>query len=241
MFRKHKVLKITSLIVIAGAIAFLYFGNRTAHAPSTTNTSTQPTQTSEPTKPSYDTTTASSLQVIVNKQHPLSPIDYAPVSTLSVGNGQQMRTEAAQAFLQMQQAAAAAGAPITATSGYRSYSYQKTVYNGYVASYGVAKTDTFSARPGYSEHQTGLAIDIQGEGCVLDNCFANTAQGKWLAGNAYKYGFLLRYPADKVSVTGYQHEAWHYRYIGTELATDMHTKDITTLEEYFDVTGGTSY
>lgn len=205
------------------------------------NEQTEHQATPPAAKPTYDTTTASSLQVVVNKKHPLNPIDYAPASLKSVGNGQQMRTEAADAFIAMQTAAATAGSPIAATSGYRSYSYQKTVYGGYVAQYGVAQSDTFSARPGYSEHQTGLAVDIQGGGCVLDNCFANTPEGKWLAENAYKYGFILRYPADKVAVTGYEHEAWHYRYVGVPLATDMHTKGIETLEEYFNVPGGSSY
>ncbi len=192
-------------------------------------------------KSKYSTTDASSLWVVVNKQHPLSPLGYTPTSLQSVGNGQRMRTDAAAAFSQMQSAAAAAGTPISATSGYRSYSYQVSVYNGYVAQYGVAQTDTFSARPGYSEHQTGLALDIQGGGCSLDNCFANTAQGKWLSANAYIYGFILRYPSDKTAITGYQYEAWHYRYVGTELATEMHRLGITTLEEFFGVSGGSVY
>ena len=213
----------------------------TDDAPKAKTSTVTPKPETQPPKPTYDTTTASSLQVVVNKQHPLNPIDYAPDSTKSVGNGQVMRTEAADAFLQMQAAAKAASNPIAATSGYRSYGYQQSVYGGYVKQYGVAQTDTFSARPGYSEHQTGLAVDIEGGGCSLDNCFANTPQGKWLADNAYKYGFILRYPDGKTDVTGYEFEAWHFRYVGVELATDMHTKGITTLEEYFDISGGTEF
>ncbi len=237
----------TVVIIIVGIIVIgtvLMLIRDTATAPSLQDTkNTTPTQNKPvaDVKPTYDTTSAKSIQVIVNKQHPLKQIDYAPISLTSVGNGQRMRTEAAEAFLNMQAAAATADAPIAATSGYRSYSYQKTVYDSYVSQYGMAETDTFSARPGYSEHQTGLTIDIQGGGCSLDNCFADTAQGKWLAANAYTYGFLLRYPADKTAITGYKHEAWHFRYIGTKLATDMHTQGITTLEEYFDVSGGASY
>ncbi len=246
-FRRSHVLII--LLILSLGIA-LFVGNRIVRAPSppsesknsniTTPSSDNSSKTTPP-EPTYDTTTASSLQVIVNKQHPLSPIDYTPASLKSVGNGQQMRDLAADAFLQMKTAAAAGGSPIAATSAYRSYSYQKSVYGGYVQQYGVAQSDTFSARPGYSEHQTGLAVDIQGGGCSLDNCFANTPQGKWLAANAYIYGFILRYTADKTAVTGYEHEAWHYRFVGIPLATDMHTKGIETLEEYFHASGGPSY
>jgi D-alanyl-D-alanine carboxypeptidase len=228
-------------VLLASLAVVLYLNHPTATAPSPAHSNNTKAKQQTPVTLSFNTTDAASLQVIVNKQHPLKPIDYAPSSLTSVGNGQQMRTEAARAFLTMQTAAAADNEAITATSGYRSYSYQTSVYNNYVASYGVAKTDTFSARPGYSEHQTGLAIDIQGGGCTLDNCFANTAQGKWLAENAYKYGFLLRYPADKIDVTGYTHEAWHFRYIGTELASTMRSKGMTTLEEYFNITGGSDY
>lgn len=242
-----KVIVVAALVVGLAAAAYLLFAsNQTVHAPeqnSPAQDNSQPTHPDdviEP-KPSYDTETASSIQVVINKQHPFNPIDYAPSPLLGVGNGQQMRTEAGEAFLRMQADAETAGAPIIATSGYRSYSYQKTVYDGYVAQYGIEETDTFSARPGFSEHQTGLVVDIQGGGCSLDNCFADTAQGKWIAANAHNYGFVLRYPSDKTDITGYTYEAWHWRYVGVELATDMHKQGIETLEEYFDITGGPNY
>lgn len=241
MPRRVKLLVMLVATLLASLAVVLYLNNPTAIAPSPTPSNNIKAKQQTPVTPSYNTTDAASLQVIVNKQHPLNPIDYAPASLTSVGNGQKMRSEAAQAFLTMQTTAAADNAAITTTSGYRSYSYQTSIYNNYVATYGVAQTDTFSARPGYSEHQTGLAIDIQGGGCTLDNCFANTTQGKWLAENAYKYGFLLRYPAEKTAITGYTHEAWHFRYIGTELASTMHDKGMTTLEEYFNITGGSDY
>jgi len=77
--------------------------------------------------------------------------------------------------------------------------------------------------------------------CALDQCFADTDQGKWLAANAYKYGFIIRYTADKESTTGYEYEPWHIRYVGTALSTELHTKNVETLEEFFGITGGSSY
>jgi D-alanyl-D-alanine carboxypeptidase len=115
-------------------------------------------------------------------------------------------------------------------SGFRSYSRQKTIYNNYVAIDGVTKADTYSARPGHSEHQTGLAFDV---GAIDDN-YGNTAAGKWLANNAHKYGFIIRYPKGKTHITGYKYEPWHIRYIGTNHATTIYNKQIT-LEEYLNV------
>jgi D-alanyl-D-alanine carboxypeptidase len=123
------------------------------------------------------------------------------------------------------------------SSGYRSYDYQVGLYNGYVKSQGQATADTQSARPGYSEHQTGLAVDIEpaSKKCELDACFADTPEGKWLVANAYKYGFILRYTQDKTAVTGYAYEPWHFRYVGTPLATEMHNQNVATLEEFFNL------
>jgi zinc D-Ala-D-Ala carboxypeptidase len=96
-------------------------------------------------------------------------------------------------------------------------------------------SDPTTAPPGRSEHQTGLAIDIGSESgyCSLAECFADTPEGQWLAANAWRFGFLLRYPADKIDITGYTFEPWHYRYIGVDLSTEMHERGVTTLEEFF--------
>ena len=134
----------------------------------------------------------------------------------------------------MLNAASTAGAPLTPGSGYRSYAVQKTVYDSYVAKDGQALADTYSARPGYSEHQTGLTMDF----IPIEDSFAGTKQDKWLQANAHKYGFVLRYPADKTSTTGYMYEPWHYRFIGVDPAIEMKEKGITTLEEYYGVPGG---
>ena len=112
-----------------------------------------------------------------------------------------------------------------------------------LAQLGQAGADLTSARPGHSEHQTGLAVDISAvpATCALDQCFADTVQGKWLAKNAYKWGFVLRYPNKMTSITGYEFEPWHYRYVGVELATEMHTTGIKTLEQFFDLPAAPGY
>lgn len=178
------------------------------------------------------------ITVVVNKKHPNSPLNYVPSTIVAVGNGQYLRKEAADAFVQMVADALKENTPITAGSGYRSFDTQTTVYNQYVKQDGQAKADTYSARPGFSEHQTGLAMDIIGGGAGIDDSFADTEQSKWLIANAHKYGFVLRYPKDKESVTGYVWESWHYRYVGVGVATDMKDKKVTTLEEYYKVEGG---
>lgn len=178
----------------------------------------------QPSDPSYG--------VIANKKHPLSPLKYAPSDLVAVGS-QQMRRVAAEAVLQMQKDSGSDISLIPA-SGYRSYDRQVSVYNSFVARDGQAEADTTSARPGYSEHQTGLVMDFS----PIDDAFADTVQFTWLQNNAYKYGFVLRYPKNKTDITGYMFEPWHWRYVGIEVATDMHTRNIETLEEYYGVTGG---
>ena len=117
-----------------------------------------------------------------------------------------------------------------AQSGYRSYELQENLYTGYVASHGQESADLESAKPGHSEHQLGLAMDLSIDG-TLDESFGLTEQFDWLQENAYKYGYILRYPKDKVYMTGYAYEPWHYRYVGVEAATIIHNEDIT-YEEY---------
>jgi D-alanyl-D-alanine carboxypeptidase len=150
----------------------------------------------------------------------------------------------ATALEKMVQAAANQGVHLNLQSGYRSYSFQVSLYNGYVKQQGQADADRQSARPGYSEHQTGLAADLGGStqpSCNVAQCFANTVEGKWLAANAYLYGFMIRYTTAKESITGYEDEPWHIRYVGTQLSTELHASGITTLEEFFGVSGGSAY
>lgn len=119
-------------------------------------------------------------------------------------------------------------------SGYRSESYQRQLYNSYVAKDGQAAADRYSAKPGTSEHQTGLAFDVceAGTNCDLEISFGATKAGKWIAQNASKFGFIVRYQKGKESITGYQYEPWHLRYVGTSLASELQKKN-QTMEEMF--------
>ena len=156
--------------------------------------------------------------LIVNKKYSL-PANYNP------GVDQTAST----ALKQIQQAASTAGHNIPLISGFRSYSRQQTLYNNYVARDGQALADTYSARPGHSEHQTGLAFDVG----KLDDNYGSTPAGIWLKENCHKYGFIIRYPKGKESITGYQYEPWHIRYVGVEHATKIMNQNIT-LEEYLN-------
>ena len=120
---------------------------------------------------------------------------------------------------------------IIAISAYRSYEYQNTLYNNYVKIDSKKKADTYSARPGYSEHQTGLAVDIY-NGDLDYNNFEQTKEFEWMQENAHKYGFILRYPKDKVEQTGYQYESWHYRYVGINVAEYIYKNKIS-YDEYY--------
>ena len=249
---KHRNLWIFIVILVVAALIFGFFVRRHANAPAHKNEDeTQNSQTAKPAtnqpavkkpasfnKSQYSTTDPSSIWVIVNKKHPLNPKNYAPSDLVAVGGGQYMRADAANALAKMLADAKAAGYVVTPASGYRSYTTQVSVYDNEVKTYGKAVADSESARPGYSEHQTGLAMDLASGGCSITDCFGNTPGGKWITANAYKYGFLLRYPADKVAVTGYRSEAWHFRYIGVSLATELHKEGVKTLEEFFGVSGG---
>lgn len=241
---RRKTLVVAScvlLVVAAGGIGAWWYMNQTASKPAVTQKDVAPASTPEPAQtpaaqPVAPTPVASSdpssYQVIVNKKHPLSPLSYEPADLVTIGS-QRLRTVPATAIRQMQ-ADSGANVSITPASGYRSYQTQVSVYNSYVAKDGQAQADTYSARPGYSEHQTGLTMDFS----PIDDAFANTSQFTWLQANAYRYGFVLRYPQGKTDITGYMYEPWHWRYIGVEAATDMHTKGVQTLEEYYNVAGG---
>ncbi|MFD1203652.1 D-alanyl-D-alanine carboxypeptidase family protein [Sporosarcina contaminans] len=164
--------------------------------------------------------------LIANKKYPL-PSDYAPGES----------KEARAAFDEMAAEAKLSGINLTAFSTYRSYEYQVSLYDRYVQKDGKDAADRYSARPGYSEHQTGLAFDIgevNFEKHWASSSFGDTEAGKWVAANAYRYGFILRYPKGKEDVTGYMHESWHFRYVGKEIAEEVFKRNIT-LEEYLGI------
>ena len=189
-----------------------------------------------------------SLWVVSDKLRPLDPVDYAPADLVTVDVSSQnppvFRKEAGDALLALFAAGEAEGAgPMTVQSAYRSYATQVTVYAGWVQQLGQAQADVQSARPGFSEHQTGLVADISPLplSCVLQACFGDTSQGRWLAENAWRFGWLLRYPADKTAVTGFTYEPWHFRYVGVPLSTEMHQQGVTTLEEFFGLPAAPTY
>ena len=139
-------------------------------------------------------------------------------------------SEAESAFNQLSEAAAEEGLDIYLSSGFRSFDEQNSIYNNYVDAYGQASADTFSARPGYSEHQTGLAIDVN----TIDDSFDGTPEAVWLANHAHEYGFIIRYPKGKEGITGYKYEPWHIRYLGVEKATEVYNSGLT-LEEFLGI------
>jgi zinc D-Ala-D-Ala carboxypeptidase len=198
---------------------------------------------------SSDTTSARSAHVLVNKQNPLRPKTYVPADLVhprvpATYSGALLRKKPArQVEIMFAAYRRATGRTMTIVSAYRSYSSQVRVYGGYAAREGRGGADRHSARPGYSEHQTGLAFDIgAGDGsCSLGSCFGRTSQGRWLAANAWRYGFVLRYPKGDERVTGYVYEPWHYRYVGVDVATAMHRGRIATLERYYGYGAAPSY
>ena len=139
--------------------------------------------------------------------------------------------EARDNFYKLVDKAKEEGLTIRAISAYRGYTYQKRLYDKYVEADGVNKADTYSARPGFSDHQTGLAIDVDNTTSSFEN-FTNTKEYQWMLDNSYKYGFILRYPSAKESITTYQFESWHYRYVGLKLAKKIRASNLT-FDEYF--------
>lgn len=190
----------------------------------------------------YDFDSASSLQVVVNKHRQLNPAAYVPGQLVRV-QGERLRAQAADAYKQFAKAAKAAGVNVMPISGYRSFSEQASLYESYVRQYGQATADTLAARPGYSEHQTGLAMDIGNASgiCALQACFANTPAGRWAAEHGWEYGFIIRYPSGAGATTGYTYEPWHLRYVGRAIAEDMQSTGITTLERYFGLEAAPDY
>lgn len=163
--------------------------------------------------------------LIANKTYPL-PQSYAPG----------WDAEASEQIKVMFEAAKLDGISLWVKSGYRSYIDQKIIYNGYVERDGNEAADTYSARPGHSEHQTGLAFDLNSTA----SSFADTPEAKWIAENSYKYGFIVRYPKGKESITGYMYEPWHVRYIGVEKAKEVYESGLS-LEEFLGITSVYSY
>ena len=182
-----------------------------------------------------------SIAVVVNKNRPLTDPAYVPAE-LHDGQGVLLRPEAAAAYGRLSADAAAAGVGITAVSGFRTAEDQAHIHVSYAASYGEEAADGISARQGHSEHQTGLAVDIgNADGtCALEACFEATPAGAWAAENAHRYGFVIRYPAGRENVTGFAYEPWHLRYVGPEIAEELHQTG-KTLEEFAGLPAAPKY
>lgn len=215
----------------------------------TTDRSASTPRTTTPTTPTrapisidlhaHSTTDPSSIWVVVNKRHPIRPLDYAPAVTIV--RGYRVARPAARPLEQLLTTGDAARLGFKIESGYRSYGYQVAIHDEVAGSEGSAGADRVSARAGYSEHQTGLAVDLislTDAGCNMQACFAATPAGRWLTRNAWRYGFIVRYRAGDQRITGYAPEPWHIRYVGRPLAAAMRSAGVTTLEQVFHIRGG---
>ncbi len=181
----------------------------------------------------------SSVWVVVSKDHPLSEQQYRAddlqlITSVKTRPGKSAEERSLRAVLvkdlnDLFAAAQQAGYDFMISSGYRSYNTQASLYNSYVGRSGEMVANTYSAKPGQSEHQTGLAFDIRlsSGACYLDICFGDMPAGRWLAEEATNYGFIIRYPADKTAITKYQYEPWHLRYVGQSLAKALKKSGLT--------------
>ena len=258
---QRKILFVLGIILLLTAAIFGYMKFRDVFNESPESNANQ-TQTEDPDnqpivdpaefdKTQYSTSEPASPWWVVNKTRPL-PEGYEPDDLivpdvrlrLSAVNEQMKYSEQALSDLEaMFTAAAKDNVTLVFGSGFRSEALQAQFYNGYVAEDGQAAADKLSARPGTSEHQTGLSFDATSlsQQCHLEECFADMAEGKWLASNGYKYGFIVRYPEGKTSITGYAYEPWHMRWVGKELSQEMRRTNILTLEEFFGLPAAPDY
>ncbi len=219
---KDPSLEATVKVVVAGEPSLEQTANNTTTTTTTKEPQSARAEAPAPSKINDPKAHYEGDVLIVNKSYSLSS-DYNPGG---------LDPTCSEWFNKLVQGAAEDGINIYLSSGFRSYDYQSQIYNNYVGIYGQDTADTFSARPGHSEHQTGLAIDVN----IIDDSFRGTPEAEWIAAHCYEYGFILRYPEGKQSITGYKYEPWHIRYVGTEISYALH--DIgpdATLEEYYGI------
>ncbi len=173
--------------------------------------------------------------VLVNKNNQLLssyiPKNLESISLKYANKDKYLKKEAKIAFEKLSEDASKLGYRIVAVSAYRDYNYQNELFNYYVKEKGLNYALECSAKPGHSEHQTGLALDVEGSNKDYDN-FENSKEFIWMKDNAHKYGFILRYPKGKENITGFKYEPWHYRYVGNDIAKYIYENNLT-LEEYF--------
>ncbi len=248
-----KVVAIIALVLLSAASAGLFYKKALAPSFLQKNETKQPNK--EEIAPGFDKSQypldeVGSPWIIINKKRPL-PDGYVPSDLivpdvrLRLGRGEEQMKfsqQAEPALKEMFAAASEDGVQLVFGSGYRSEKLQKSFYDSYVAQDGQAAADTYSARPGHSEHQTGLAFDATSTSgkCHLEECFKDMAEGKWLREHAHEYGFVVRYLEGKDSVTGYVYEPWHMRFVGKELAAEIHQTG-QTLEGFFNLDPAPTY
>jgi D-alanyl-D-alanine carboxypeptidase len=252
MKKKFLLIFLVIITVVAGIIWWMKRDTALAPAESN-NTSGQRSTLEALDKKQLSIDDPASIWIVVDKHRPLNPKTYAPndlvvpdvpMRSNITSDEKQMRTEAARALESMVTAGAQEGLGFTLQSGYRSYNFQVALYNRYVSQQGQAAADTQSARPGYSEHQTGLAVDLGSKShpeCDVEPCFGQTREGEWLVKNAAKYGFIVRYTTGNERTTGYIAEPWHLRYVGKALAQELQKNNISTLETFFDLGNAPNY
>jgi D-alanyl-D-alanine carboxypeptidase len=248
------------LAAIAGGLKFrdIFYGDNSEPAVTETENEQAKVEQAEqqPVQSSFDSTKYSleepaSPWWVVNKTRPL-PGGYVPPDL--VVPSVRLRLSSSQEQMQISQqitadldamflAAAKDGVTLVFGSGFRSEALQRQFYNSYVSQDGQAVADRYSARPGTSEHQTGLAFDATNisQTCHLETCFADQPEGAWLEDNAHSYGFIVRYPEGKEAITGYQYEPWHMRWVGKDLANELFNTGIKTLEEFFKLPAAPDY
>lgn len=245
--RWPRVIKIVIIIATLGLLVYVgawLVGLRQDSSSSGQNTNQAPAFN----KTQHSLDDPASPWVIVNKQRPLNPIDYAPsLITPDVplkydaGNDEsKLNPETAQALTDMFEAAKSDGVELIFVSGYRSHSYQEHLFNYFVGLQGEETALQQSAKPGHSEHQTGWAADVGAlsRECEIETCFGDTAEGKWVAEHTHKFGFVIRYPQSATNITGFDYEPWHLRYVGKDLAAELNTQ---TMEEFFGLPAAPQY
>ncbi len=243
------------LIIVAVVFVGWFVWRHQANAPTNTKGSQQSTGSTAMqsfNKKQYSVDDPTSIWVVVNKHRSLQPASYVPAD-LEVPNvpirlsktddEMKMRKVAGDALEKLFAGAEKQGLHLQISSGYRSYTFQTNLYNHYVAVQGKTVADSQSARPGHSEHQTGLAVDVEptSRKCEVEECFGTTPEGEWLAAHAYEFGFVIRYPQNMQNITGYIYEPWHIRYIGIAAATEMRKENVATLEQFFGLDAAPDY
>lgn len=190
--------------------------------------------------------------VLLNKSRPLNPIDFAPASLVTMessgsldnSRGLRLRPDAAEALEDMAAAMFEDGAgQLFVNSAYRTYDYQGELFLSKIEQYGEEEALLRSAKAGYSEHQTGLAVDVSvpAQGCAIMQCFGDTEGGMWIAENSWRFGYIVRYEEGTSEITGFTYEPWHLRFIGKPLAKMYHESGMNTLEEFWSLPPAPTY